>query len=276
MRYNHGEQPVHANWQMLLRRAAAGPEAVVEPSGPRPFPRHSAHPRACPGGIHDREDKCHWGFKAFLTFMKWFQPRYLMHGHIHLYELNEVRRTQLPQHRSGELLRPPGSGGRPCLRTTRSTGQAQADFNKARARRSSSAACCNISIRRRTGLLNFHEIQLAAQAPGRDLPRHAGGRHREHHRERGPVPRLQRRLSAQERARPHRGGSRWTRPTSRTSSFRPIQLYKVGTWYFVRDGNHRVSVARMQGVRGHRRRSHRARRLSTSSTGSKTQRRTGG
>jgi UDP-2,3-diacylglucosamine pyrophosphatase LpxH len=25
--------------------------------------------------------------------MKWFEPRYLIHGHIHLYELNEVRRT---------------------------------------------------------------------------------------------------------------------------------------------------------------------------------------
>jgi len=28
----------------------------------------------------------------------------------------------------------------------------------------------------------------------------------------------------------------------------PIKLYKVGNYYFVRDGNHRVSVARMQGV----------------------------
>ena len=48
---------------------------------------------APPRGIHDREDRPHWGFKAFLTFMKWFEPRYLIHGHIHLYELNEVRRT---------------------------------------------------------------------------------------------------------------------------------------------------------------------------------------
>jgi len=28
----------------------------------------------------------------------------------------------------------------------------------------------------------------------------------------------------------------------------PISAYKVGDWYFVRDGNHRVSVAKMQGV----------------------------
>ncbi len=28
----------------------------------------------------------------------------------------------------------------------------------------------------------------------------------------------------------------------------PISVYKVGQWYFVRDGNHRVSVAKAQGV----------------------------
>jgi Icc-related predicted phosphoesterase len=44
-----------------------------------------------PKGIHDREDKCHWGFKAFLRFMDIFKPRYLVHGHIHLYDLSELR-----------------------------------------------------------------------------------------------------------------------------------------------------------------------------------------
>jgi Icc-related predicted phosphoesterase len=48
---------------------------------------------APPRGIHDREDKCHWGFKAFLWFMKTFKPRYLIHGHIHLYDLSDVRST---------------------------------------------------------------------------------------------------------------------------------------------------------------------------------------
>lgn len=28
----------------------------------------------------------------------------------------------------------------------------------------------------------------------------------------------------------------------------PISVYKLGDWYFVRDGNHRVSVAKTQGV----------------------------
>ena len=46
---------------------------------------------APPRGIHDREDKCHVGFKSFLWFMKTFKPRYLIHGHIHLYDLSDDR-----------------------------------------------------------------------------------------------------------------------------------------------------------------------------------------
>ena len=49
---------------------------------------------AAPQGIHDREDPCHRGFKCFLWFMRFFKPRYLVHGHIHLYDLSELRTTQ--------------------------------------------------------------------------------------------------------------------------------------------------------------------------------------
>jgi Icc-related predicted phosphoesterase len=52
---------------------------------------------APPRGIHDKADKCHWGFKAFLWFMKAFRPRYLVHGHIHLYDLADVRSTRWEQ-----------------------------------------------------------------------------------------------------------------------------------------------------------------------------------
>lgn len=91
MRYNNGGNQF-TEWQMLLR---------VVRLAPRLWWNKLVHGRfldillthAPPRGIHDRDDKCHWGFKAFLTFMKWFRPRYLVHGHIHLYELNEIRRT---------------------------------------------------------------------------------------------------------------------------------------------------------------------------------------
>jgi Icc-related predicted phosphoesterase len=49
---------------------------------------------AAPRGIHDRDDPCHRGFKSFLWFMRTFKPKYLVHGHIHLYDLSEVRRTK--------------------------------------------------------------------------------------------------------------------------------------------------------------------------------------
>lgn len=47
-----------------------------------------------PSGIHDREDRAHRGFTGFLWFMRRFRPRYLLHGHIHLYDLNERRVTR--------------------------------------------------------------------------------------------------------------------------------------------------------------------------------------
>ena len=49
---------------------------------------------APPKGIHDKSDKCHWGFKTYLWFMKVFKPKYLIHGHIHLYDLCDVRCTK--------------------------------------------------------------------------------------------------------------------------------------------------------------------------------------
>jgi Icc-related predicted phosphoesterase len=48
---------------------------------------------AAPYGIHDKPDPAHVGFRSFLWFMKRFQPRYLLHGHIHLYDLNAERET---------------------------------------------------------------------------------------------------------------------------------------------------------------------------------------
>lgn len=46
---------------------------------------------APPYGIHDRPDPCHQGFRAFLTLMDRFRPRYLIHGHVHVY--NPLEKT---------------------------------------------------------------------------------------------------------------------------------------------------------------------------------------
>ncbi|WP_428768571.1 metallophosphoesterase [Treponema sp. HNW] len=49
---------------------------------------------APPRGIHDREDRCHMGFECYLWFLRTFKPAYMVHGHIHLYDLQEKRVTR--------------------------------------------------------------------------------------------------------------------------------------------------------------------------------------
>lgn len=39
-----------------------------------------------PFGIHDANDLPHRGFKAFLNFLDWYRPRYMVHGHVHTYD----------------------------------------------------------------------------------------------------------------------------------------------------------------------------------------------
>jgi Icc-related predicted phosphoesterase len=46
-----------------------------------------------PYGIHDGPDYPHIGFKAFLTLMNRFRPRYLLHGHKHVIGMEPTRTT---------------------------------------------------------------------------------------------------------------------------------------------------------------------------------------
>jgi len=46
---------------------------------------------SAPFGVGDKSDPCHTGFRGFLLFMRLFKPRFLLHGHIHLYDFNHVR-----------------------------------------------------------------------------------------------------------------------------------------------------------------------------------------
>lgn len=48
---------------------------------------------APPRGIHDKPDLCHQGFRAFRTLMDRFPPRYLIHGHVHVYHPSEPVET---------------------------------------------------------------------------------------------------------------------------------------------------------------------------------------
>ena len=52
---------------------------------------------ASPYGMNDRPDPTHVGFRAFVQFMDRFGPKYLLHGHVHLYDLNAQRRVTYGQ-----------------------------------------------------------------------------------------------------------------------------------------------------------------------------------
>jgi Icc-related predicted phosphoesterase len=92
MRYNRGENQF-SDFQMYRRILRMLPALIFN----RIFRGRFLDvllTHAPPKGIHDKTDKCHQGFKAFLWFMRAFKPRYLIHGHIHLYDLSETRTTQ--------------------------------------------------------------------------------------------------------------------------------------------------------------------------------------
>jgi len=44
--------------------------------------------------IHDGKGVAHRGFAGFLNFMKWFRPRYMLHGHVHTWDRRKTVRTQ--------------------------------------------------------------------------------------------------------------------------------------------------------------------------------------
>ncbi len=72
---------------------------------------------AAPLGIGDDTDLCHQGFSTFLTFMEHFRPTYLLHGHIHLVDLNANRhhmykRTKIINIYNSYLLEDPNLGRR--------------------------------------------------------------------------------------------------------------------------------------------------------------------
>jgi Icc-related predicted phosphoesterase len=92
MRYNRGKNQ-YTEFQMYLEIFKLLPKLILN----RIFRGRFLDillTHASPAGIHDKEDRCHWGFKSFLWFMRVFKPKYLIHGHIHLYDLSDVRLTR--------------------------------------------------------------------------------------------------------------------------------------------------------------------------------------
>lgn len=91
MRYREGEHQ-YRQFEMSLMAAALEPRLRLNRIRyGRALDILITH--APPFGIHDGEDLCHRGFKAFLGFMDRIRPRLLIHGHTHLYRQDAQRIT---------------------------------------------------------------------------------------------------------------------------------------------------------------------------------------
>ncbi len=92
IRYNFGEHQF-TEFEMFLRIIRLMPRLLYNRV------RHGRFldilvTHAPPRGIGDGEDRCHTGFKVFLWFMRVFRPEYLLHGHVHLLDINAPRISQ--------------------------------------------------------------------------------------------------------------------------------------------------------------------------------------
>ena len=88
MRYNSRPQFQYTENDMRAKVASLTPALVLNRA------RHGRYldvlvTHAPPFGIHDADDVPHRGFKSFVWFMDLYQPRYLLHGHQHVYDSRE-------------------------------------------------------------------------------------------------------------------------------------------------------------------------------------------
>jgi Icc-related predicted phosphoesterase len=94
-RYNKGENQF-TEWQLLRRILLMMPRLLFN----RVFHGRAVDillTHAPPYQINDRPDPTHEGFKVLRWFVRTFRPRYLLHGHIHLYDINAEREAHYEQ-----------------------------------------------------------------------------------------------------------------------------------------------------------------------------------
>jgi Icc-related predicted phosphoesterase len=93
LRYNFDGQHQYTQAEMAARVLALTPRLLMHRLRYR-RPADILVTHAPPRGIHDQPDRTHTGFDAFLSFMKRFRPRFLLHGHAHVYRRGEVIATR--------------------------------------------------------------------------------------------------------------------------------------------------------------------------------------
>ncbi|PID56732.1 hypothetical protein CSB45_09815 [candidate division KSB3 bacterium] len=88
MRYNNGPQQYTEGqmwWKMQQLKPSLFRNKLFRKRAVDIFITH-----APPSGIHDKPDLCHRGFKVFRHFIERYEPRYFIHGHVHLYSLRDT------------------------------------------------------------------------------------------------------------------------------------------------------------------------------------------
>ena len=84
-RYNNKPRFQYTENEMRARIAALTPALMLNKA------RYGRYldvliTHAPPHKIHDSDDYAHRGFKSFVWFIEHYQPRYLIHGHVHVYD----------------------------------------------------------------------------------------------------------------------------------------------------------------------------------------------
>lgn len=89
LKYNKGLNQ-YSNFQMKMKLLKMVPKLVINKvKYGRYLDVFMTH--ASPRHIHDHEDPCHKGFECYNWFIQKFKPTYMVHGHIHLYDMREER-----------------------------------------------------------------------------------------------------------------------------------------------------------------------------------------
>ncbi|MCR4631856.1 MAG: metallophosphoesterase [Treponema sp.] len=89
LKYNKGLCQ-YTDFQMKLKLLALAPKLLINKlKYGKYLDIFMTH--ATPRHIHDHEDPCHKGFECYNWFLQKFKPTYMVHGHIHLYDMREER-----------------------------------------------------------------------------------------------------------------------------------------------------------------------------------------
>lgn len=79
-------------WRRILRQT---PQLIGQRLLSKPLDIFATH--SPPFGIHNGDDRAHTGFRSFLKYLDLFQPKLMIHGHVHLYREKKQPVTQYNQ-----------------------------------------------------------------------------------------------------------------------------------------------------------------------------------